>query len=176
MEFEEQLDLTFLDEALPLLQEYLLSKELYWAVSCGVYRLTPGNILLALARLEAQHPAAVTKYRPALETSRRQWRVAWEQKVAQETASRLRLWSQYLQEVDFAPATELPAYATEARQRTILQLLKTEMPALPEWAQLDALDTALRRQVADGEFIWPEVFRRVFAPQEFWFLYVKQPS
>lgn len=173
MDFEEQQDLTFLEEALPLMQDYLLSEELYWAVSRGVYRLTPGNILLATKRLGQTHPAEASNYLQAVEDVKRKWRVAWERKAARETTSRLRLWSQYLSDVKFAPNTSLPAYANEARQRTILQLLKTEVPDLPEWAQLDQLDAALRRQVGDGEFIWLEIFRSAFAPHEFWFLYVK---
>ena len=50
-------DLQFVKEAIPQLQEYLLSNELYWPLSGTLPRLTPGALLLALARLSVTAPS-----------------------------------------------------------------------------------------------------------------------
>lgn len=171
MKQPSQADQHFLEQALPQLQEYLLSDELYWALGGDLPRLTPGNLLLALARLEAVNPAPALAYRRQLETLQVQWASAWMKKVARETANRLRLWSQALEERNHAEGQSRAVYAADVRGRVILQLLLKENPNAPEGAALAELDQLLRARLVSGDFVWEDVYRPAFAPDEFWFLY-----
>jgi hypothetical protein len=169
--FSVQLDQTFLDESLPQLQEYLLSGELYWAISCGVPRLTPGNILLALTRLSAAEPAEARELREKMDLIRRQWAVAWEQKVARETDNRLRLWSQFLGESGADSGPGRAVYAANVQGRVILGLLLREVPNSARQTALAELDVLLRAGFVPGDFIWEGLYQPIFPAQEYWYLY-----
>ena len=171
MTFTEQ-DIRFLTEGLPQLQGYLLSNELYWPLNNSLPRLTIGSVLLALARLEVTHPVEAQRFRVALEPTRARWRAAWEKKAAREMANRLRLWSQYLSDFQYAP-DKAGLYPTEVRGRTILQLLLPEAPNAPEKATLVELDTILKTLLVPGKFIWEAAWQAAFPEAEFWFLYGK---
>ncbi|PWH17453.1 MAG: hypothetical protein DDG60_02370 [Anaerolineae bacterium] len=158
-------DQKFLEEALPQLQEYLLSGELYWSLGGSLPRLTPGNLLLAIKRLEAHNPAAAWRWQGKLEAIQTKWQNAWEKKAARETTSRLRLWAQFLEEqVKDQPASRAH-YATSVRERVILQLLQPNAPQLAE------LDARLRSHFRAGEFVWDALYQSVFPESTFWFLY-----
>ncbi|GAB4483307.1 MAG: hypothetical protein OHK0031_06500 [Anaerolineales bacterium] len=158
-------DETFLNEALPQLKEYLLSGELYWPLGGTLPRLTPGALLLALRRLSVSQPSAAEEARQKLETLTGQWRSAWEKKIAQETANRLRLWSAFLSECEETTSRENASYAGEIRGRVILQLLGYASP------ELAALDARLRRLFAPGNFVWEAPLTAGFPQTDFWFLY-----
>lgn len=162
---QPQQDRWFLEEALPQLQEYLPGDELYWALGGNLPRLTPGNLLLALTRLNAIDPAAAWMLRQKVDAIQTQWRSAWEKKTARETASRLRLWSQFLAEQIHAEGPHRAHYAAAVRERVILQLLQCNAPQLAE------LDTLLRARFLPGGFVWDAVYQSVFPEREFWFLY-----
>lgn len=158
-------DQKLIEEALPQLREYLLSDELYWSLGGSLPRLTPGNLLLSLARLEAVDPRSAWTLRGKLEAIQAQWRSAWEKKTSRETASRLRLWSQFLSEHTHDEGPHRAHYAASVRERVILQLLQCGAPQL---AELDAL---LRARFQPGGFAWEAVYQGVFPESEFWFLY-----
>lgn len=169
--FTVQLDQTFLDESLPQLREYLLSGELYWALSCGVPRLTPGNVLLALTRLEAAEPAEAQELRGRLNLLREQWMAAWEKKIARETENRLRLWSQFLTEREMDERPGRAVYAANVHNRVILQILLKELPDSTHSSALAGLDALLMARFLRGEFVWEAIYQPIFSPEEFWFLY-----
>jgi hypothetical protein len=162
---QPQHDRWYLEEALPQLQEYLLADELYWALGGNLPRLTPGNLLLALTRMGAADPDSAWKLRQKLDAIQTQWRSAWEKKIARETESRLRLWSQFLSEQAHDEGPHRAHYAAAVRERVILQLLNCEAP------QLDALDALLRAGFIPGRFVWDEVFQGAFPQSKFWYLY-----
>jgi len=162
---QPQHDRWFLEEALPQLQEYLLGDELYWALGGNLPRLTPGNLLLALARLEAVDPDSAWALRGKLDAIQAQWRSAWEKKTARETESRLRLWSQFLTEQAHDEGPHRAHFAASVRERVILQLLKSKAP------QLSDLDELLRARFIPGAFVWEAVYQSAFLESEFWFLY-----
>jgi hypothetical protein len=164
-------DLRFLKEAVPQLQEYLLSNELYWPLSGSLPRLTPGALLLTLARLGVHAPLETQKLEAQVETIRTKWRSAWDKKVAREIANRLRLWSQFLSDYVKAPDQNLDSYRTEARGRAILQLLLVELQDAPEKSTLANLDGILKSRLVPGEFIWEPDLQAVFPRTSFWFLY-----
>ncbi|GAB4492043.1 MAG: hypothetical protein Fur0016_25670 [Anaerolineales bacterium] len=158
-------DRWYVEEALQQLQEYLLGEELYWALGRNLPRLTPGNLLLALKRLEAVDPHSAWTLREKLDAIQARWRSAWEKKIARETESRLRLWSQFLTEQAHDESPSRAHYAASVRERVILQLLKCSAPQL---AELDAL---LRARFQPGGFVWDAMYQSVFPKSEFWFLY-----
>lgn len=162
---QPQYDRWYLEEALPQLQDYLLSDELYWALGGNLPRLTPGNLLLALTRLRATDPDSAWSLRQKLEAIQAQWRSAWEKKTTRETENRLRLWSQFLAEQVKDQPPSRAHYEASVRERVILQLLQCSAPQLAE------LDTLLRARFRPGGFAWDAVYQNVFPQNEFWFLY-----
>ncbi|MCS6993288.1 MAG: hypothetical protein N2117_01025 [Anaerolineales bacterium] len=155
----------FIEEALPQLQPYLLSDELYWSLGSNLPRLTPGNLLLSLKRLEAVNPLLTERERLKLESLQTRWRIAWEKKIIREMTSRLRSWLQFLEEQARDEAPSRAHYAASVRERAILQLLQ------PTWPPLTEADLFLRARFRPGAFVWEAVYQPVFPESEFWFLY-----
>jgi hypothetical protein len=164
-------DLRFLKEAVPQLQEYLLSNEMYWPLSGSLPRLTPGSLLLALARLRLNPQVDIQRLAAQVGTVRVKWRAAWEKKAARELANRLRLWSQFISDYLDAPDQSLESYQAEVRVRTILQLLLPEIPDVPEKQALADLDGVLKARLIPGEFVWDPPLQPIFPKNDFWFLY-----
>jgi hypothetical protein len=172
--------LRFVKEAVPQLQDYLLSNELYWPLSGSLPRLTPGSLLLELAKLRVAvkdrgagtiSSVEVQRLDTQVETIRSKWRIAWEKKVAREVTNRMRLWSQFLSDYIKAPDKNLESYKTEARGRAILQLLLAELPAAPERHALADLDETLKSRLIPGDFLWESELQPVFPKSNYWFLY-----
>ena len=180
-------DWIFLQTALPDLQAYVISNELYWTLRPAVRapggvqlpQLTIGNLLLSQARLSALHlsteeQAALSDLQLAIGAVRSEWRANWGRKADQEFSSRLNLWQQYLRELR---ADERPSegfYAREVRQRAILQLLMPEMSSgVPQQQQdqLKMLDGILQGASRPGDFVWEPELAGGFDRQAFWFLY-----
>ncbi len=162
---QPQQDRWYVEEALPQLQGYLLGDELYWALGGNLPRLTLGNLLLALKRLEAVDPHSAWTLRGKLDSIQAQWRSAWDKKTARETESRLRLWSQFLTEQARDEGPHRAHYTASVRERVILQLLKCSAPQLAE------LDDLLRARFQPGGFAWLPLYQGAFPENEFWFLY-----
>ncbi len=158
-------DQKFLEQALPQIQDYLLSNELYWALGSTLPCLTPGNLLLALTRLEAVDPNSAWRLSGKLDAIQTQWHSAWEKKIVREKESRLRLWSQFLSELPHDEGPNCAYYAASVRERVILQLLKCKA------SQLAEVDGLLRACFQPGAFVWDAVYQSVFPEREFWFLY-----
>lgn len=161
----KQAEQDFLNEALPQLQEYLLSEALYWPLGGTLTRLTPGALLLALTRMDISQPEAARAARRKLDTLTEKWHSAWQRKIRQETASRLRLWSNFLAECGQPASQENAVYSSEVRGRVILQLLGNASP------ELSALDAQLKKIFYPGNFIWEAPLRAAFPQPNFWFLY-----
>ncbi len=195
MAFES--DWTFLKAALPDLQEYILSSEIYWtlrppsrsAAGVQIPQLTIGNLLLSQARLSAAAPTAHEKEELAnlsreIDVLRDEWRANWGQKAGREHTSRLNLWQQYLGElrgnVHGKPAAQSAYYAREVRNRAILRLLRPEvimgtavgLPAA-EREQLDMLDQVLKGLTRESPFVWEPEAQSSFPREGFWFLYAE---
>ena len=172
--------LRFLKEAVPQLQNYLLSNELYWPLSGSLPRLTPGSLLLELIKMRVTTQIAGTsltlrdefqRLDGQFENLRSKWRTAWEKKMAREVTNRMRLWSQFLSDYLKDPDQSLDSYKTEARGRAILQLLVNELPNFPEMPALAELDRILKTRLIPGEFIWESELQPAFPKSDYWFLY-----
>lgn len=164
-------DLQFINEALPQLQEYLLSNELYWPLSGNLPRLTPGSLLLSLARLGVTAPQESPALAAQVDAVRGRWLSSWEKKAAREITNRTRLWSQYLSDNLGAQDESFDSYRSEVRGRVILQLLLQVVPSAPERSALVELDRALRSRLVSRDFIWEPQFQNLFPRDDYWFLY-----
>jgi hypothetical protein len=160
------LDQKYLDEALPQLQDYLLSKELFWALNASLPRLTIGGLLLALTRSPNE------SYRLRIETFRIKWHSAWEEKCAREMRNRLTALSSFLAE-HHASEHRVETYPQEIRWRAMLELLRDEIPNSPEAQTLAEMDRKLKTFFVSGSFVWENDLRFFFPQEKFWFLYGK---
>lgn len=151
-------DSDYLQAALPELETYLLSNQLYYPLGAGLPQLTLGGVLLALARegLRAE------SFRARAESVREKWRSAWEAKSAREAESRGRLWRQYLEEYREDPPTGARLYPQNVRYRAMLTLLgQTVCEA----------DPFLKSVFREGKFVWQDVPAQHFSRETFWYLF-----
>ena len=180
-------DLGYIAAALETLESYLLSRDLFWPVGGrppsgeGNYPvLTPGGVLLSLARLRARrlspaNEAQLQRYEMQLESLRERWRVAWEQKAAWDYRSRLRQWGDYLEEALREPGGQMAYYVYEVRLRVMLALLEADGLGVEaeEHRALDLLDARLTSYWVDGDFLWGEELATGFPQETFWYLWGK---
>ncbi len=177
-------DIAFARAGVPELENYLLSKEVYWPINLaapagmpGYPRFTLGWLLLALQRYSA---LALTPAQSAVLNSLEQevyvisqrWRHAWEAKATQEFKARLTLWTNYLNDYREDPENQAGRYAYEVQRRVMLSLL---LPfARPHQAQTDllkALDTLVLAMLVPGPFTWDRGYEPSFPREPFWYLY-----
>ena len=180
-------DLRYLTSALPELESYLLSSDLYWPVGVtpppgepAYPSLTIGNALLAWKRLESQtlSPDNDREYRRLsqdLDGIRMHWRHAWEHKAAREFRARLNLWRDYLEDYRADPEGNIDRYAYEVHRRVELELLSIETDAihLQEAEMLQGLDMLLEVLLEPGNFIWDPELAGGFEKKTYWFLFGK---
>jgi hypothetical protein len=174
-------DWTFLQSALPDLQAYVISNDVYWTLrpaqrapgGSQLPQLTIGNLLLSQARLSAlelqgHERAALEELQRAIIAVRSEWRANWGRKADQEFHSRLNLWQQYMRELRGDEHPSAGFYAREVRHRTILQLLPPEMSSgapQNEQEQLSMLDGILRGLGRPGAFVWEPELAAGFKPE-----------
>jgi hypothetical protein len=178
-------DLRYLSAGLEILENYLISNEVFWPLHVDAPegepaypKLTLDGMLLAQARL-AGHRMNPTRKDQAdsiladLEFYRSKWRVAWERKAGQCYFVRERMWGDFLQEYQDNPQENADRYRYEVRLRVMLELIKSEF----RWqdslgvALLPGLDKYLKGVLIPNGFIWePEVIG-AFPDGGYWFLY-----
>jgi uncharacterized protein YukE len=164
-------EVRYLRAGLEQLKDYLLSNEIFWNLGMDP-QLTLGNLLLAEAHVKAGDLTAEDqKLLDDLKAQKKEWRTAWEAKAKKEYASRMRQWTQYLSELSENPSRFGAQYKTEARVRTLLELLSDEAPGLG--SELKQLDSSLKSFVTDGDFIWGTESQSSFPKSKYWFLYAK---
>ena len=178
-------DLGYLRAGIPMLEDYLLSKDIYWSLGGSPPRGEPGfpsltlsGILIAQARLHA-HPLTMgqrdkmARLDEHIDDLRARWRVAWERKASNEFRARLNLWRDFLGEYRQSPEAHSDRYSYEVSRRGMLNLLGQEagevQPA--ESDLLTALDKLLRAVFIPGNFIWDPELAPGFPPSKYWYLY-----
>jgi hypothetical protein len=168
-------DKRFYREAAPQLEDYLLSKEIFWPLGGKLPQLTPASLLLAHARITAVgEDTSLAPFEQVVIKVRREWAVAWEGKVGREFHARLNLWRQFLEDYFSAPDQHYSFYPTEVRNRTMLSLLAKELRQLPpEMDLLILLDSKLRMSLIPTAFVWEPELESGFPHLEYWFLYGK---
>jgi len=155
-------DLQYLDAGLRELQEYLLSKELYWTLSASASlpRLTLGGLLLARQRLGPRADAQSAQ----IEAIHSKWRTAWDAKASHEVRARSDLWKNYLQDYRESPKSYVSEYGQQVRYRAMLTLLGEAS---------DPFDEFVKSIFVPGEFIWEKECAGNFQREQFWFLFGK---
>ncbi len=182
-------DLRYLSAGLSILEDYLLSKELYWPIGITAPasetpypQLTLGGLLLARARLSSrQLDAAVdrelTRLTTRMDTLREQWRTAWGNKAHKEFHARFNLWRDFIEDYRDKPHAHFDRYAFEVIRRVQLDLLKSEVKQLStaDLEALEGLDYLLRTLLVRGDFIWEADYQPGFPSPTFWYLYGSLP-
>lgn len=169
-------DLEYFSEGVNDLEEYLLSKEIYWNLP-GMPRLTVGNLLLTRIRLlnklsDLEDLEKLRQLYSKLEDIKTKWKAAWEFKIKAEIGSRITLWSNYLADYQSDPEEYSRAFSEEVRWRVIIQLLSNEVSGnFKENSLLKSLDGKLKSILIPGPFIWSTLSLKDFPSDEFWFLY-----
>lgn len=175
-------DLKYITASLGELKVYLLSKELFWPMNLSSApgetpypKLTPGNLLLFLARLKTYNMGAsqnseFTRLEIDFDVLKSKWTVAWEEKAGREFTSRLRQWGHYLNELSGDRAANAVYYRNEVRLRVLLELLKGELGE-KEQPELAVFDANLRSKFRRGDFIWDEELAGGFSQEKYWFLW-----
>ena len=165
-------DLRFLRAALPQLKDYLLSSEIFWNLGFDP-QLTLGNLLLAETQVSAGGNLSTPDEQllSDLNARKKEWHSAWQKKAEREFRSRLRQWTQYLQELSEHPSRFAAQYKTEVRVRALLELLADEASGLR--GQLAASDSKLKALTVAGDYGWGEETKAAFPQSRYWFLYAK---
>ena len=155
-------DLQYLDAGLRELQDYLLSKELYWILSdsSSLPRLTLGGLLLARQRLGSRANSQAAQ----IEAIRSKWRTAWDAKASHEVRARGDLWKNYLQDYRESPESNIGEYPQQVRNRAMLALLGEKS---------DPFDEFVKSVFVSGDFIWEKECADKFPRDAFWFLFGK---
>jgi hypothetical protein len=182
-------DLRYVQAGLEVLEDYLLSDEVFWPLSINppegepdYPRLTLGGLLLSRARL-AGYPklptqiAQVDQIISKMEQIRSKWRVAWEKKATHNFGVRLRMWRDYIEEYQNSPQENTDRYSYEVRLRVMLKLLKSEGGGQQQ-AQVDllsGLDGYLKSVLVSSAFIWEPELQIGFPAHEYWYLYGALP-
>jgi len=155
-------DLRYLDAGLRELQDYLLSKVLYWTLSASASLppLTLGGLLLARQRLGPRADSQAAQ----IESLRSKWRTAWDTKASHEVRARGDLWMNYLQDYRESPESYVSEYTQQVRNRAMLTLLGEES---------NPFDESLKGMFVAGDFVWESECAGYFPRDVFWFLYGK---
>jgi len=181
-------DYAFLRASVSQLEDYLLSDVLYYPVTADggrqlrgdTTRLTLGNLLLSVRRLEAD--ALPEDIRNKADEAigqvnhiRNRWQSNWKRKAGLEIQNRLRLWKNYLDDWRENSPSAAGEYRYNVRLRVILELLFSESDELfvQEHELLRSLDSRLKAKGTAGQFIWDSRYQNVFPTDRYWFLYLK---
>lgn len=181
-------DLRYLRAGVDLLENYLLSEDVYRPIGVRAPRgqppypqLTLGWLLLfarriATANLTPAQQAEADRLNSLVDGLHTRWRAAWEKKASREFSVRLVQWGNFLQDYRDAPEANYDRYGYEANRRVILQLLGTEA-SISEHDQemLDGLDSILEAYLLPGDFIWDPGLMDGFPQPVFWYLYGSVP-
>jgi len=168
-----------------VLEQYLLSNELYWPPGISVRggeipypSLTPASLCLFRLQARARSSGATgesdfLRIDNEITQVLSNWRIAWEKKVAQDFHARLLLWRNFLDDFREKPEANLDRFRYEVSRRVQLDLLQDEVKYLPEadLKLLMLLDKRLKGIHQPGAFIWDPVFIQFFPKQKFWYLF-----
>lgn len=183
-------NLQFFELAVRDLEQYLLSKVVFWNLGADspeggppFPKLTLGGLKIIRNELDVQEPALsgtqherLERARERLESLRANWRVAWEKKAVGELNNRLNLWGSYLEDL-FQGRASADGYSIQAGNRVMAEYTfgwgspQLEDSTLED--RLQAIDSRLRARFLPGPFLWDPALQSVYPTDRFWFLYGK---
>ncbi|MGW8143106.1 MAG: hypothetical protein ACWGN2_01850 [Anaerolineales bacterium] len=179
-------DSGYLKEAVELLENYILSKDIYWNLNAnsppgepGYPALTLGAVLLAEARLQGRDLTEVqdrklSRLQQVTDRIRAKWRTNWGNKAKEEFRSRLDLWGKFIEDFRRDPKGNFDRYSYEVNRRVMLELLEAEASEIPivQRELLEGFDKILSAMMVPGEFVWDEKFEAGFPTERFPYLYL----
>jgi hypothetical protein len=178
-------ELIYLEAGIEVLEEYILSADIYWPIGASAPagespypRLTLGSTLVYQQRVHArelnsEQYSRLASIDEAIDEIRSKWRTTWEQKAVKEFHSRLMLWKNFIQEYRDNPQNNVDRFSYEVLRRVMLELLISEAPDIPdeEMEMLTMLDRLLDSVFVSDEFIWEEDIRSAYPAETYWYLY-----
>jgi hypothetical protein len=182
--------LRYLEGGVAVLEDYLLSSEMFWSVGLPsatkgmeLPRLTMGGLLLARALVRENHLSGEQKERfqkvnAQIDGIHTRWRVAWERKCLRSFSTRLSAWRNFLDEYRTQPEENADRFPNAVRSRVMLQLLvkETDQISEAELGLLATMDKILRNIIQPGKFLWEADQAEGFPAEEYWFLYGDLPN
>ena len=183
-------DLGYLSAGLEILERYLLSDDVFWAMNVkspagepDFPQLTLDYMLLTQARLTGRQlsPEQAERVEAVIsnqEFYRSKWIVAWEGKASQCFQVRERMWQSFILEYQDNQLENADRYPYEVQVRVMLELLKSEIGRQfrKEEDMLPELDSYLKRILMPDKFIWESEIQAGFPKRIYWFLYGRLPS
>jgi hypothetical protein len=185
---EPEHDLELASAMVAELEDYLHSPEVFWPLGQhappgrpAYPRLTLGGLQLVLDRLAqaegslaSRHLAALARLRSELERIRIAHASALQRKAQAEQQSRLRLWRNFLADLQEGSASAAE-YPHAVRQRVMAARL-AEWAASPSAAgamseAAASADRRLRAVFRPGAFQWESRLQSIYPAEEYWYLY-----
>lgn len=182
-------DLSQLEQMTDRLEDYLVGDQLYlplagnYSRASSMPQLTLGALLLRRRRLTALRATLEQKQQLRLDAAaskhaaiQAEWTLHYGEKLKQEVPSRLSQMAAFFRDCKDNPAGAAAAYPPEALRRTFVQEI---ILAMAEFGydekdispRVGRADTALRRVLQAGPFIWSPEMESVYPRPVFWWLY-----
>lgn len=183
-------DLRYLQAGLDILENFLLSGDLYWPVGVNALggetpypQLSLGGLILAMKRSQysARNPAEqqqIARIFDQIDELHQHWRTAWANKTSSELHSRLTQWRNFLEEYRENPEGNYDRYGYEIFRRVIIELLSEDSAVISKSDQemLAGLDLTLKASLKSSEYIWDPEIQSGFPEATFWYLYGRLPK
>jgi hypothetical protein len=178
-------ELRFIASGIELLENYLLSNDIYRTPGIRAHpgeppypQFTLGWLLLSRIKAEVRcrdliQRTELERLQQEIEKIRSHWRTSRSKKAKAEFRARLNLWRDYLEEYRDNPRENSGRYAHEVNRRVLLDLLRNEADQIPdpEIEFLHGLDNLLKAVFVAGDFTWDDDLCPAFSKSSFWYLY-----
>lgn len=182
------LDLIYIQAALSVFKEFILSDQITWRLSAptgsaipGLPDLSAGYFLLALRRIESKGimSEGYPETEKMVQSAHRQienWHSTWGIKCFKELRMRVRMWESGISDLLEDSQENEQAYKNLTATRVMAQLLvaecdQTQSDLFILKDKLTKIDDLVKLHFKPGNFIWDEDLRSVFPSSEFWYLY-----
>ncbi len=155
------------------LNEYLDSEVLLWRLSNTRSMLTPGSLLLALARTQRTMDEQIVQSRELILSTLYKRRVAWGKKIQKEIPMRVNQWQMLME--DYKDQGRFDgSYAYNVRVRVILSLLLQGVDYVnaEQLTKVQVLDDVLGEMSTGGDFLWDSDLMEIFPQESYPYLYL----
>jgi hypothetical protein len=183
-------DLRYLQAGAEILEDFLLSQDVYWPVGIQAPpgetpypQLSLGGMALAQARAQVHvntqdEVKQLQRVLENIESAHQQWRSAWGGKAAYEMNARLNQWRTYLEDYREHPQANYDRYRYEVFRRVIIALLASQVDRMREAEQemLHGLDALVNTLLAPSGFVWEADLQKAFPHDPYWYLYGLLPK
>ena len=178
-------ELVYLNNVVEELEDYILSKTLYWPISIpgkslflSNATLTIGNVYFSLQVLENDliTPDQIASRQNIIQNIEKvstHWRINWAEKAKAEFTSRLLLWENFLQDLLEEKRGTVQEYKSQVRNRVLLRLLeiKASVNIPQQFNKLNKIDDAYNKITQETDFIWDRMLITSFPKRVYHFLY-----